>query len=150
MPLLLSVSPYIPECQAPYAGHQWYFHFLAAMARYYDVVTLAPGTAQNRAAVEAGQVPGEVHLLPGLGHWRSSELQRGPVDKVGDELLRGVLRLDASADGLLARAEVVDVQWPRALPHVREIRTRAPGAVLTALEHDVAFTNWSRERLTSL
>ncbi len=148
MPLLVSVSPYVPQRTSPYAGHQWYFHFLAALADHYDVVVLAPATSENRGAVAAG-APTETRLLPGVGHWRTSELQRGPLDKLSDELLRGVVRVDGAGD-LLGRAAVIDVQWPRALPHVPALRSRAPAAVLTYLAHDVHWSNWTWSRLAAL
>ncbi len=148
-PLLVSVSPYVPLRNSPYAGHQWYFHHLTAMSRHYEVVTVAPGTEQNREAA-SGSVPTEVVLAPGLGHWRTTELQGAPWDKLGDELLRGVLRIDGALRPLLGRASVVDLQWPRALPHAPALRAAAPGAVLTYLAHDLHHTNWSWDRLSGL
>lgn len=148
MQLLVSVSPYVPQRSAPYAGHQWYFHFLEAMASRYDVVVLAPATAENEAAL-AG-TPAETRLLPGLGHWQHSELQRNSLDKLSDELLRGVIRFGDGADDVLSAANVVDIQWPRALPHVTTLRARASHAVVTYLAHDVHYMNWSWERLSAL
>jgi glycosyltransferase involved in cell wall biosynthesis len=148
MPLLVSVSPYVSQRSSPYAGHQWYFHFLEALGRSYDVVTLAPNTCENHEALAGA--PSETHLVPGLGHWRSSELQQGALDKLGDELLRGVLHLDAPARQLLQSAAVVDLEWPRALPHASVLRAEAPDAVLGYVAHDLHYTNSSWDRLRAL
>lgn len=146
MPLLVSVSPYVPQRNSPYAGHQWYFHFLRALGAHYEVVLVAPSTAENR---QAAAPPCQVHLVEGVGHWRRSERQGGPLDKLGDELLRGVARVEQAAP-LLARAAVVDIQWPRALPHSRALRAAAPDAVLTYVAHDVHYTNWAWDRLSAM
>ena len=134
----LSLAPYVPTASAPYAGHQFYFSWLTALAAAKDVVVVAPRTADNEEALARGTLPFEVRLSPprrvsasaltkarkAVGILRLGELEAVPA--VGDEV------------GQLCRqASSMELNWSESLVLAEDLQVY--GRPVFAVEYDLQW-----------
>ena len=146
---VLSVSPFVPSRDAPYAGHRFYFEYLAKLSELFEVTVLAPGTEDNELfceqdtpwqAVLAPALPKGVGLRAALGTL-SLQGREVPVPQVG-----GYLR------NRVAVPDVVELQWSAAMALAPALRKAFPSAYFAAFQHDrySATLRWARRRYIGL
>lgn len=126
---VVSVTPYLPEKNAPYAGHQFYFNLLSYLVEQFDVQVVAPDVPKNREALASAQVPWSVTLAeplrprtPRIWHEMWIQYRGSPVPDLRNVDLGG--------------ADVVELQWSPAATLAPGVRRRCPSAFLAVWFHD--------------
>jgi glycosyltransferase involved in cell wall biosynthesis len=135
----LSVTPYVPTSLSPYAGHQFYYSLLSALAAERPVAVIAPRTESNVAALDDPHRSFDVHLTaprasagtPGArirrraGFRQLAEFHPMPV-------------IDDRALEWSQRAESFDLQWSESL--VFSAQLARYGRPIFAVAYDIFWT----------
>jgi glycosyltransferase involved in cell wall biosynthesis len=142
---VLSVTPWIPVSDARYAGHQFYYMHLRRLAEIFDVVVLAPDTAEHRSQRRNG-FPWQVELVPPL-HTERTGL-RAEVAALRLEQ-RGTI--PSFAQYLQSRPrtpDIVELQWSETMPLAPLARMALPNAYIAAIQYDrySRTLTWSKLR----
>lgn len=136
---IVSIAPYIPSSSMPYAGGQWYYHYLARLGEQHNVTLVAPRTTDNEARI--GGAPSGVEVIACRPRGRS--LPARACWKIGANRLvlgmRAILPRLEDAAYALGEADVIELQWSETLSLLPAVRRAAPRAPVAAVEHDIFF-----------
>ena len=133
VPLLFSVSPFVPDRSAPYAGHRFYFEYLSRLSQFFDVTLLAPDNEQNRCF--SSQSSGWRTVLAPPRPKRS-----GLLGAIGTLTLQGrevqVPQLADFLRGVPVHPDVVELQWSAAMSLAPALRRAFPSAYIAGFQYD--------------
>jgi glycosyltransferase involved in cell wall biosynthesis len=135
---LVSIAPFHCLPFSFYAGHQFQYHFLAGLARDYDVHAIAPDEGNSLPSIP--DLPFSVHLAPPFEP-DDSPLERYLAFKGVPSLARRttIPALEGPASRLIATADAICLSWAQTLALAPLIRAQRSDAVLLAVEYDVLF-----------
>lgn len=152
-PTVLSITPWVPSADAPYAGHQFYHRYLSRIAETFDVRVWAPDIEANRRSA-ATITSWEVDLVaPSATSSRARSLGRVGVE-VGALRIGGRGTIVPSLANLGERypvhPDVVELCWAQTLPLAPEVRGLFPSTFLSAMQHDLYSETLKWSKLSDL
>ncbi len=150
LPVLASLTKYIPHPGVAHAGGQYAQHHYDALGEWMAVREIAPDTRLNRAAVQTLGDVSDVSLMPGIGLFRSGRfkaLSDAESAWAGSSTTRNIRTAFARGHApweLLSDADIIEFQWSEMTALAPRVREQLPRTPLVGIAHDVITQRWDR------
>ena len=147
---IVSFTRSVPFEGIPHAGGEYYLrHVRALLEAGHEVVIVAPGDDENRAALGRYALPAEVVLIDPVGprvlHYLDRFNVRFRVAVLPERLVRGFAR-DSRVRAAIRRADLLEYQWTEfSYVHGRLPRAVRRAVPAVAVSHDVLSQKFLRE-----
>lgn len=150
VPVVVSLTKYIPHAAIPHAGGQYVWQQDAVLQSFTDLVHLAPDTPMNRAAAARSDSSVPARLFAGRGPGKTGKYKTlFDIESAwaGSSIgwpYRRLFASDRAPWETLRAADIIEMHWSEMIALAPSIRRRLPQAFLVGIAHDVITQRWQR------